>query len=455
MVIKHNLSAMNANRQYGLVTGSLAKSTEKLSSGYQVNRAADDATGLAISEKMRRQIRGLTQASANCQDGISLVQIADGALNEVHDMLQRLTELSIKSATDTLNAEDRGYIQSEVSNIIAEIDKIAERTTFNNMPVLQGKRDGNSYAGSGSAVIQSGLPGMITDASPDLQAGHLTTTYTDGTKTYAAGVVDLSMINSSNIDQLDGQGFTMTCATCDNHYSVEFTSDTNPDPAKRISGQHYIYKVSTDGVTNGTELVDRIYSALDNGRPNSHYTHLVKDNDKLIIYDDRGQDNVSGDMSRLNTYQQRSTLEPGIAISADELPENEGIPDIRIQCGAESGQCIEIKLPAINSTLLGINNTDVRTQEAASKAITDFKNALSYVSGERSRMGAYQNRLEHTIKNLDNVVENTTAAESQIRDTDMAREMVQFSLKNILAQAGQTMITQTNQSSQGVLSLLQ
>lgn len=271
MVVQHNLTAMNSNRMLGLTTKTQAKSTEKLSSGYKVNRAADDAAGLAISEKMRRQIRGLTQASLNAQDGISAVQTAEGALNEVHDMLQRMNELAVKAANGTNQSEDRNYIQMEVNNLISEIDRVSETTTFNEQMLLNG-----AFSGKG------------------LQVG------AEGT---SANKIDVT------IDKMSASG-------------------------------------------------------------------------------------------------------------------------------------------------IGVNTVSVKTVSVAKTAITTIKKALASVSTQRSELGAIQNRLEHTINNLDNVVENTTSAESQIRDTDMATEMVRYSNNQILAQAGQAMLAQANQANQGVLSLL-
>jgi flagellin len=273
MVVQHNVTAMNANRQLGITTGNQAQSSEKLSSGYKVNRAADDAAGLAISEKMRRQVRGLTQASANAQDGISAVQTAEGALNEVHDMLQRMNELATKAANDTLTSKDRSYIQSELNALSTEIDRTQAATEFNNQNLLDG-----------------------TFTGKELQVGSETAS----------------------------------------HNQIQVC------------------------------------------------------------------------------IKQMSASKIGVATSS----------------------------------------INVSSHSAAKTAITNIKNALESVSTQRSDLGAIQNRLEHTIKNLDNVVENTTAAESQIRDTDMATEMVKYSNNNILAQAGQSMLAQANQSNQGVLSLL-
>ena len=274
MVVKHNITAVNSNRMLGLTTKTQAKSTEKLSSGYKVNRAADDAAGLAISEKMRRQVRGLTQASANAQDGISMVQTAEGALNEVHDMLQRINELAVKAETGSLKTDDRGYINSEVKQLMSEIDRVASTTTFNEKNLL-------------------------------------------------------------------------------------------------------------DGTFSGTAAC-------------------------------------------------------------------------KLHVGAESGQFISVKIASMKCSVIGLTSGNTALNVTAAGALNAaVKKALASVSAQRSELGSVQNRLEHTISNLDNVVENTSSAEAQIRDTDMATEMVTYSNNQILAQAGQAMLAQANQANQGVLSLLQ
>ena len=270
MVVQHNMSAMNANRMLGVTGGTLSKSTEKLSSGYKINRAADDAAGLSISEKMRRQIRGLSQASLNAQDGISCVQTAEGALAEVEEMLQRMNELAVKAENGTLAEEDREAIDAEVQQLISEIDRVADTTTFNEQNLLDG-----SFSARG------------------------------------------------------------------------------------------------------------------------------------------------------------------------------------LQVGAESNQHIDMNIDAMDAATLGVDGQSAATVSGAQALNTAVKAAIKTVSRQRSDLGAVQNRLEHTIKNLDNVVENTTAAESTIRDTDMAEEMVRYSNQNILQQAGQAMLAQANQANQGILSLLQ
>jgi flagellin len=269
MVVQHNMTAANANRQLGVTTSAQAKATEKLSSGYKINRAADDAAGLTISEKMRSQIRGLTQASKNAQDGISAVQTAEGALGEVEDMLQRMNELAVKAKNDTNTSEDRLAIQSEINALTSEIDRVADSTEFNTQNLLKGSFKGKN-----------------------------------------------------------------------------------------------------------------------------------------------------------------------------------------LQVGSHSENTIKISIDAMSASGIGVKGISVTTASKAGSAIGTISSAIKKVSEQRSNLGAVQNRLEHTIKNLDNVVENTTSAESAIRDTDMASQMVEYSKNNILAQAGQSMLAQANQSNQGVLSLL-
>ena len=270
MVVQHNLTSMNANRQLGITSNAQAKSSEKLSSGYRINRAGDDAAGLTISEKMRSQIKGLNKASKNAQDGISAIQAAEGALNETHSILQRMNELATQAANDTNTSSDRTAIKAELDALTSEIDRIATTTQFNTQNLLDGSFTGKN-----------------------------------------------------------------------------------------------------------------------------------------------------------------------------------------LQVGALSGQNIKISIGNMNATTLGVNNKTVTNFSNAGEAMKAYQGAISKVSTQRSNLGALQNRLEHTIANLDNVAENTQSAESRIRDTDMADEMVEYSKNNILAQAGQSMLAQANQSTQGVLSLLQ
>lgn len=448
MVINTNLQAINANRQYNIVTESKKKTTEKLSSGYRINRAADDAAGLAISEKMRRQIKGLTQASRNAQDGISLVQVADGAMAEIHDMLHRANELSVKASNATLSDTDRGYIQAEIEQILQEIDDVHEKATFNEIPVLRGGEE-QAVQTTGGGVNVGTLPAWVS--SPSLNDGYKSETYHDSVSgnDYAAATFDFSALNASNVGELDGTGFNGTCATCDRHYSIAFSNDKATGDMEP-SGFNYIYYVNLTGVTSGDELVNRIVTAT-GGHPQNHYDHYLADPSdakKLLIYDDR--------TSITNSLGSRKSavVEKGITYDADDVPNTPLQDELQLQVGAEKGQLLTVKLPNMSLGVLGIKNLNVSTIENAQTSIGSIKGALAKVSRERSNMGAYQNRLEHTIKNLDNVVENTTAAESSIRDTDMAKTMVDYANAGILEQAGTSILSQANQHNQLILSLL-
>ena len=459
MSVIHNMAAMNGNRMLGITTDKKAKSTEKLSSGYRVNRAADDAAGLAISEKMRRQIKGLTQASANAQDGISMVQIADGALNEIHDMLHRVNQLAIEAANDTLSTEDREYIQMEIDNLADEIDGISDRTTFNEVLVLKGGGHWEtktetitpkSYSYSIDAA--SKLPPGVTIDADSANNGYMSQNYNghvsstidfSGLPTGTDGKVDLSA--------LDGKGFYTTCCTCSNHYSITFDSSTSTN---KVSGNsHYTYTVGTQGCETAADVVNRIISAT-GGQPNNHYTMFEAQGNTLRLYDYRTTVTADANHGTVGSGVAKEVEVDGTPydVTTTELVDK---GDLYLQVGVEAGQGMNIRLPDIDSKKVGISDVSVMTQLQAGRAIEKVKSGLAYVSEERSRMGAYQNRLEHTIRNLDNVVENTTAADSRLRDTDMAEEMVNFSNLNILEQAGSSVLAQANQRNQNILSLLQ
>jgi flagellin len=350
MVVKHNITAMNSNRMLGLTTASQAKSTEKLSSGYKINRAADDAAGLSISEKMRRQIRGLTQASANAQDGISVVQTAEGALNEVQDMLQRMNELAVKGENATLTTTDRASIQSEIRQLMSEVDRVQSTTTFNEMNLLDG----------------SFMKGLQVGAE-------------------AGQHIDIS-INNMSMNGL----------------------------ARNISTKLYT-KVTYNNLVK-SENVSYVSTT---------YTATKVGNQQVMI--------GSAGNKTTTTF---STLN-GSNYSSKTMTS-------------------EIALAVVNSfmKLETGKDTSVATVQDFNSLNAFIKGALSLVSQQRSDLGAIQNRLEHTINNLDNIVENTSSAEAAIRDTDIATEMVQYSNNNILQQAGTSMLSQANQSNQLALSLL-
>jgi flagellin len=514
MIIKHSIAAMNANRQLNETINSISMSSEKLSSGYKINIAADDAAGLAISEKMRKQIRGLTQSSLNAEDGISLMQVADGAMAEIQDMLDRGVELSIKAANGTLSDSDRANIQDEINQISTEIDSIKDRTKFNEIYVLKGqtmyisKQTGTELRNEGSLASWIKTGASITNGEL-IEEYKTTETYTekipdpnDSTKTinatstttvtHSAASIDFSGLTASNIYDLVGTGFNTTCCTCNIYYSIQFTDDTkNEQPAKNSSGKNmaskaYIYKIGIGGIdftsTNPSpieQLMDRIISGTENGNPNSHYTKLAVDSKnpyKLWIYDLRSnkdeattKPNSGANFVSWNEKKMAYGITPSKSLNRGlfgdgymkEYPVYEtvlgcGAQDLSIQAGADTSSVNKIfcKLPCVSSEVLGINGISVTTMAGADDAVDIFSAAKDMVSAFRSTVGAYQNRLEYTIKNLDNIIENTTASESEIRDTDMASEMVKFSNQSIVAQAGQAMLANANQTQQEVLTLL-
>ena len=383
MVVQHNLTAMNSNRMLGITSGLQAKSSEKLSSGYKINRAADDAAGLSISEKMRKQINGLDRASTNAEDGVSAVQTAEGALTEVHSMLQRMNELAVQAANGTNSEDDRQAIQDEIDQLITEIDRVAETTKFNETYLLQG--------GSGANV------NMTLEAHDAGLAGKLTEN-TDGTYTFA-------------FDTTPAVGGKYTVAGTE----YEIVAD-----GKAVAAENKI-----ELATFKTNVINALKEANDIGTDTASAVAQDGDNYKIT----------------LGTVAVAPTLNFNLHVGAD----------------ADMTNKINVDIDAMSAAGLGVKGLDIKdtTGVKATYAIDAIADAVAKVSAQRSSLGAIQNRLEHTIANLDNVVENTTAAESRIRDTDMAEEMVEFSKNNILAQAGQSMLAQANTSTQGVLSLLQ
>ena len=388
MVVQHNLTAMNSNRMLGITSGLQAKSSEKLSSGYKINRAADDAAGLSISEKMRKQINGLDRASTNAEDGVSAVQTAEGALTEVHSMLQRMNELAVQAANGTNSEDDRQAIQDEIDQLLTEVDRVAETTKFNESYLLKGD-------GSGGKLLleahDAGIKGTSWEVADDGKTATLT--------------IDIS--NGAKIN-LEGVEYTVTTAT------AAGVGEITQDQAKAD-----IIKALTDANLIGTGKTAMTTAVAATTTTANASTFVVK-------------------MEEIDVVK---PLEFSLHVGAD----------------ADMTNKIGVTIDGMDSNSLGIKGLNVKDDSgiAATYAIDAIADAVAKVSAQRSALGAVQNRLEHTIANLDNVVENTTAAESRIRDTDMAEEMVEYSKNNILAQAGQSMLAQANTSTQGVLSLLQ
>ena len=473
MVVQHNLRAMNSNRMLGITQGTLSKSAEKLSSGYKVNRAADDAAGLAISEKMRKQIRGLSQASLNAEDGISAVQTAEGALTEVHDMLQRMNELSVKAANGTNALSDRQTIQDEVDQLLTEIDRVAETTKFNEMYLLKGDADTVTRK---AAAKDAGLVGTLregaTSATFTINKLSLGDKVSIGGQEYTIGGTTANVTASfqtlkanfkgGELVTLDGVQYTIAAgSTVENEDKNILAADKIE--AKIKDGSSFTY----NGVTH-TAMVKADGTSGDvNGRDATNATILTIDQaEKMILQELTLANNIGTDSDAPATVtKQADRVDANDAtkkyvdyvIEKGDISVKEDLNfSLHVGADADMNNKIGVKIQALDTSGLGIRGLNVKDGSGASAtyAIDAIADAVSKVSAQRSLLGAVQNRLEHTINNLDNVVENTTAAESQIRDTDMATEMVKYSNANILSQAGQSMLAQSNQANQGVLSLL-
>ena len=470
MVVQHNISAMNANRMLGITQGSLAKSTEKLSSGYKVNRAADDAAGLSISEKMRKQIRGLDQASANAEDGISAVQTAEGALTEVHDMLQRMNELAVKASNGTMSLDDRQTVQDEVDQLLTEIDRVAETTKFNETYLLKGDTDTvKKYVSAKDAGIEGTLREGATSATFSIKELKLGDTISIGGTKYTIGTT-----NKANVTGSIGGAKAGELITVD---GVQYTVAANAGSANEDKNLLDIDAIKKKvGDTSTVLYKGKTYTSfVDNGSNGGKANDGISDTDVTVItketaYTKIGQELTLANNIGTNAGDQASLAAPTGAdrkVGNDTYRDfviNKGKADVKetlnvglhVGADADMNNKITIGIDAMDSSSLGIKGLNVKdsTGSAATYAIDAIADAVAKVSAQRSALGAVQNRLEHTINNLDNVVENTTSAESQIRDTDMAEEMVKYSKNNILQQAGQSMLAQANQSNQGVLSLL-
>ena len=591
MVVQHNLQAMNANRMLGITQKTVAGSTEKLSSGYRINRAADDAAGLSISEKMRKQIRGLTQASANAEDGISSVQTAEGALQEVTDMLQRMNELVVQAANGTNSTTDRGYIQDEIDQLVTEIDRVAETTKFNETYLLKGDTSvakekvytinyavtytinmGSNYgiytgAGGAGVANKSGVEHNVNyigkdnlyivdvddvsdsnkskpvsadviktgddvtkylASSNEGQNGKLVGAYKNDSyaffKNADATELTVSSTTISNVQYAEGK----LIATATDSKGDAFIFDTVTNTVIKIASGEDLsdyMNIDTTGADWKVSMKDR-YRLLDEVKLDKHAdggscsvdshgtsigdaikgTSLGTNVSPMADSDIKVQSELKLDESPKQLYDADGNAVSGVALrkyfdkngeytgglytssqatvevlADDTAPAGTAARQLissyitknteevtkalsfSLHVGADSARTNKItaNIESMSAAALGISKLKTtsigivdETGDNATDAIDVIAEALQKVSTQRSSLGAVQNRLEHTIKNLDNVVENTQSAESAIRDTDMAEEMVKYSNANVLAQAGQSMLAQANQSNQGVLSLL-
>ena len=490
MIVKHNLQAMNSNRMLGINSATQAKSTEKLSSGYKINRAADDAAGLSISEKMRKQIRGLSQASLNAQDGISAVQTAEGALGEVQDMLQRMNELAVKAANGTNSEDDKSYIQDEIDQLTTEIDRIAETTKFNETYLLKGDREATKEYTYKYKFFSTDATASATMPAADAAKGNL--------KADVAFDASASQTNQNLLaSALKNQGITVTATSAWDSaggaakattYQVALNgaaADKFNVTAGTTVGEYIVSdksgnKIATITASGGTTTT----SATDgtNGTVTSqinvtatNVTGATKAGEEAKYYDKDGNgipanaldryftvDSAGATVARADAPKVYDAVGNETALLATDVVATQDLTGdlkltLHVGADATDNNQITLNINAMSAKGLGVNGlrVDGADDTNARDAIETIKEALQKVSEQRSALGAIQNRLEHTIANLDNVVENTTSAEAQIRDTDMATEMVKYSNNNILAQAGQAMLAQANQANQGVLSLLQ
>ena len=395
MVVQHNLTAMNSNRQLGVTTSAQAKSAEKLSSGYRINRAGDDAAGLKISEKMRSQVRGLNRASTNAQDGVSLIQTAEGALNEAHSILQRMNELAVQGANDTNENIDREAINEELDALTTELDRISSTTQFNKQNLLDGSFKNKK--------LQVGA-----NADQNIE-------------------ISICSMNAKTLGLKDVSG------------TIEKTAQEGVNPvAIKYQGMSYTYRPKSSLDKNTANAISVFKKQLSGKYTSANYAAQFENG--KVFYKSLVND---------KTYSTVSKAVAGDVSAAKQAMSADVKKNINtyLQTSAVTAKAL--------SSYTQNGNARVDTYEMANNSITAIQDAINKVSSQRSALGALQNRLEHTIANLDNVAENTQAAESRIRDTDMASEMVEYSKNNILAQAGQSMLAQSNQSTQGVLSLLQ
>ena len=538
MIVQHNMSAMNANRMLGVTSSSLSKSTEKLSSGYRINRAADDAAGLSISEKMRSQIRGLNKASSNAQDGISLIQTAEGALNESHSILQRMRELSVQASNGTETDDDREAVQKEIEQLQEELTRISSTTEFNTMKLLDGSQGGSSSTTSSGpkfGVIDTTLDGALvtsnvggikvtTAASTDTKVGQETAIWDEnGTtlnlnlsknKVYTQDEIDDIIANAKQEDSnaaaapaevkvtlkngifnadADTTAGVATAAgvkaTADavevadgtfvgankikftaNKYGAEFNETTFDFAFDKEAGKEEVETttaITTDAANKVNKGAYKIHLAAGKEYTAEDIEDILKtagfDFDVTLSGATPDEPSTLFATSGATTVGQIA-MKDGAGLGStkalwgqdgyDGVSSNAGIT---LQIGANEGQTMSFTIDDMSARSLGVdaNKIDIATQDGAKKATTTIDAAIKKVSAQRSKLGAVQNRLEHTIANLDTAAENTQTSESRIRDTDMASEMVVYSKNNILLQAGQSMLAQANQSNQGVLSLLQ
>lgn len=530
MVVQHNLNAINANNKMNINVSGTKKATEKLSSGYQINRAGDNAAGLAISEKMRSQIRGLSQATKNANDGISLIQTAEGGLNETHSILQRMRELAVQSANGTYQDDtNREAIQLEVDALKSEIDRIASSTEYNGMKLLDGSLGGSkavtefgakygivdakstdlagsiltsnvagakvtialgatkggeaaTWAADGKELVLNLVEnetysqddidklianadsrkadGIVADLSLKLKNGVMSATKAESTDETVAGVRASAAANDIPTDLLSSaiSGFGDNIAITSNSYGIDTRKISFVTDAQAGKENVTTTKADTAGAKDG-EFVIHLSTGKEYTERDIQDLLKAEGLDYSITITDTnapdGDVSVKFDTKTDDATKYQFTMDNGAGIGKDEVATTGKGLTFQIGANGVEDQRVTLNVNDMSSTAIGVANADVSTQDAANKAIEMVDTAVKTVSMQRAGLGALQNRLEYTVNNLTTTNENLTAAESQIRDTDMATEMINYTKNNILQQASQAMLAQANQQPQAILQLLQ
>ncbi len=463
MRINHNISALKANNMLNRTNKSLDKSLEKLSSGYRINKAADDAAGMAISQKMKTQIAGLEQASRNASDGISIIQTAEGALSEVNSMLQRMRELSVQASNGTNTIDDRKSIQAEIDQLKEEIQRISDTTEFNTKTLLDGSIDRQSFTSDQNVQLVS-----VSDTVPsktytiNVSAVATQATYSGsaamGTTNITATQAGVFNINGNEVKIEEGDTPDMV------YEKIRDLSDNANIECKKGASGELIFTTKEYGSDKKIEInvgnaALASYLNIDASVKPSTHTQA------------QGKDTVMAATWGTNFASTATVSSKGNFVTISDTNGFEMIFDVKatgsttatvldsgpmkLQIGANESQTMEVRLPKVNPDTLGISMVNICTQEGAEAAISIFDDANNLVTSIRAKLGAYQNRLEHSISNLDTTSENMTEALSRIEDVDMAKEMATYTQMNVLAQAGTSMLAQANERPQTVLSLLQ
>ena len=460
MIINHNLPSMNTDRQLGINNFNTAKSLEKLSSGLRINRAGDDAAGLAISEKMRAQVRGLDQAGRNAQDSISLIQTAEGGLNETHSILQRIRELAVQSSNDTNTTTDRSAMQTEATQLASEVDRIATTTEFNTKKLLNGDSGTKVNFATNSEVLSA------TSTNDLIVAGTYTATVTtaasQASATGSAFTNGAITLNGTQSITVNNQSISFTAvsgnaATTAANFIAALNNASIGLTASGTAAAGIVTKSNQDGSAQSLTIKASALTlamglttgaAVDKSDAGSDVVGTINGAAAVGVGDTLTSSvgNSVGLRITLTQASAQSTTTAGAVTVAKN--------SLTTHVGANKDQTMMLNFNSMTSLDLGVNSLDLTTQTSAEAAISTVQSAIDLVSSERSKMGAYQNRLEHTITNLGTSSENISAAESRVRDVDMAKEMMQFQKNNILSQAATAMLAQANQQPQGVLQLL-